>query len=227
MADVKNQKFVIGNATVMLAPYTENVFALNPEDHSVGMVKSVTLEQQADQIMLKNGIQQITVDAQKSNVNMSVNFEGYEFDALNLTYALGIAGSTVKRLRGRLAVSALAAATSLTVESYPVPGDAASLIDAAGDIPSGAVLMLQNPDQPDEVYPLTVTAATVASGGNFTVTTTAIPVAAAAGWVVWVVNELEVGAFQQDDFFCAKIVGNLSANNEPIMVIIPKLKLLS
>ena len=88
MADIKEHKFVIGNATVMLAPFTEDVFALNPTDHSVGMVKSVSLEQQADQIMLKNGIQQITVDSQKSNVNMTTTFEGYEFSAKNLMYSL-------------------------------------------------------------------------------------------------------------------------------------------
>lgn len=227
MADVKNPKFVIGNATVMLAPYTEDVFALNPDDHSVGMVKAVTLEQQSDQIVLRNGIQQLTVDTQKSNVNMTTTFEGYEFDAKNLTYALGIAGSVVKRLRGRLTADAAVDDTTLTVESYPVPGDPDSEIAAIGDIPSGATLLLQNPDQPDEVYPLAVTAATTDSAGSppYIVTTDAIPVAAATGWTVWVVNEIEAGSFEQDDFFCAKIVGKLSANDEPIVVVIPKLKI--
>jgi hypothetical protein len=223
MADVKNPKFVIGNATVMLAPYSEDVFTLNPDDHSVGMVKSVTLEQQSDQIMLKNGIKQLTVDTQKSNVNFTSSFEGYEFDAQNLTYALGISGSIVKRLRGALTIAADADDTTMTVESYPVVGDAESVIDATGDIPDGATILLQNPDQLDEVYPLTVTAATTGTG-PWVVTTEAIPVAAAVGWIVWVVNEIEVGSFEEDDFFCAKIVGTLSANGEPIMVVIPKLK---
>jgi len=224
MADVKNPKFVIGNATVMLAPYSEDVFSLNPDEHSVGMVKAVTLEQQADQIMLKNGIQQLTVDTQKSNVNFTSTFEGYEFDARNLTYALGIAGSVVKRLRGRLTADAAADATTLTVESYPVANDPDSVIDAVGDIPEGATILLQNPENPDEVYPVSVTAATVDAAPNYTVTTTAIPVAAPTGWTVWVVNELETGSFEQDDYFCAKIVGKLSANDEPIVVVIPKLK---
>ena len=224
MADVKNPKFVIGNATVMLAPYAEDVFALNPDDHSVGMVKSVTLEQQADQIMLKNGIQQLTVDTQKSNVNMTTTFEGYEFDAKNLTYALGVTGSTVKRLRGSLDAAASATDTTITVTSDPVPGDPDSLIDAIGDIPNGATIILQNPDQPDEVYPLSVTAETVDNAGVYTVITTALPADAAAGWTVWVVNEIDAGSFEQDEYFCAKIVGHLSANNEPIVVVFPKLK---
>lgn len=224
MADVKNPKFVIGNATVMLAPFTENVFELNPDDHSVGMVKSVALEQSADQITLKNGIQQLTVDTQKSNVNMTVTFEGYEFDARNLTYALGLAGSTVKRLRGRLTADAAAAAATISVESYPVPGDSASMIDAVGDVPVGATLLLQNPDEPDEVYPIAVTEATTGTGPYVVTINGGAPVDMTTGWIVWVVNEIDVGSFDDDDFFCAKIVGTLSANNEPIVVVIPKLK---
>lgn len=225
MADVKDNKFVIGNATVMLAPYTEDVFALTPEAHSVGMVKAVTITQEADQIMLKNGIAQSTVDSQKSNVTMTTTFEGYEFGAKNLMYALGLQGSVVKRLRGRLTAAAAAAATSLSVESYPVPGDAASLIDAVGDIPLGATLLLQKADSPDNVYPVKTTA--VATGaGPYMVTIEALPVGISfqAGDTVWVVNEIETGSIEQDKYFCAKIVGLLSANNEPIVVVIPKLK---
>jgi len=227
MADVKNPKFVIGNATVMIAPYSEDAFALNPDDHSVGMVKSVTMEQQADQIMLKNGIQQLTVDTQKSNVNMTTTFEGYEFDAKNLSYALGEAGSTVVRLRGMVDAAAAAAATTLTIASDPIAGDTTTGIDDVGDIPSGATVLIQNPDQPDEVYVVATTAATTDNLGTgpYTLTTEKLPVAVGAGWTVWIVNEIAAGSFEQDDYFCAKIAGTLSANNEPIVVVIPKLKI--
>ncbi|MAD95713.1 MAG: hypothetical protein CMB99_00050 [Flavobacteriaceae bacterium] len=224
MADVKNPKFVIGNATVMIAPYSEDAFALNPTDHSVGMVKAVTMEQQSDQIMLKNGIQQLTVDTQKSNVNMTTTFEGYEFDARNLTYALGIAGSTVKRLRGTVDADAAADATTLSIASAPIAGDATTGIDDLGDIPSGATLIIQNPDQKDEVYVVATTAATTGTG-PFDATVEALPAAVKAGWTVWIVNEIATGSFEQDDYFCAKIVGTLSANDEPIVVVIPKLKI--
>lgn len=227
MADVKNPKFVIGNATVMIAPYSEDAFALNPTDHSVGMVKSVTMEQQADQIMLKNGIQQLTVDTQKSNVNMTTTFEGYEFDAQNLTYALGIAGSTVKRLRGSVNTAAAATDTSLIIDSAPIAGDTATGIDDIGDIPQGATLVIQNPDQTDEVYVVATTGPTTDSTGAapYTATTEPLPAAVQVGWTVWVVNEIATGSFEQDDYFCAKIVGTLSANDEPIVIVIPKMKI--
>lgn len=225
MADVKDPKFVIGNATVMLAPYTEDVFALTPDDHSVGMVKAVTITQEADQIMLKNGVTQTTVDTVKSNVNMNTSFEGYEFNAKNIMHALGLQGSVVRRLRGQLDTAVATAGTSLSVISYPVPGDADSLIDDVADIPDGAQLLIQKADQPDFVYPAKATAATTGTG-PYVVTIDALPtgVSFEVGDVVWVVNEIDAGSTEQDEYFCAKIVGTLSSNDEPIVVVMPKLK---
>lgn len=225
MADVKDPKFVIGNATVMLAPYTEDVFALTPEGHSVGMVKAVTITQEADQIMLKNGVTQATVDTVKSNVNMNTSFEGYEFNATNIMHALGLQGSVVRRLRGKLTAAAASGETSLSVESYPISGDADSLIDAAGDIPSGAQLLIQKADAPDFVYPAKTVASTTGTG-PYVVTVDELPagISFGVGDVVWVVNEIDAGSTEQDQYFCAKIVGTLSANDEPIAVVMPKLK---
>lgn len=226
MADVQKDKFVIGNATVMLAPITEDVFTLVPDTHSVGMVKSVSMEEQSDQIALRNGIRQLTVDTVKSNVNMLITFEGYEFDAKNLTYALGMTGATVQRLRGSLDTAVVATDTSLSLVSDPLPNDANSLIDANSDIPDGATLVIQRADEPDYVYVTKATAATTGVG-PFVVTVDAIPagISFSIGDYVWVVNEIEAGSFDDDEFFCAKIVGYLSSNQEPITVIIPKLKI--
>ena len=225
MAEVQESRFVIGNATVMLAPITEDVFALTPDDHSIGMVKAVTITQEADQIMLKNGVAQATVDTTKSNVNMGATFEGYEFNARNMMYALGLQGTSVKRLRGSLDAAVAAAATSFDVNSNPVPGDPDSLIDAVGDIPDGAQLLLQRANEPDFIYPCKATAATTGSG-PYTVTVDALPtgISFAAADTVWIVNEIDAGATYQDEYFCAKIVGTLSANEEPIVVVMPKLK---
>ncbi len=226
MADVKDQKFIIGNATVMIAPYSEDAFALNPTTHSVGMVKAVTMTQESDQIMLKNGVAQLTVDTTRSNVSMSTSFEGYEFSARNIMYALGLDGTVTQRLRGRLTADAASAATSLSVESYPLPGEPDSLIDATTDIPNGAQLLVQRASEPDFVYPVKATA-DATGAGPYDVTIAALPtdVSFSTGDTVWVVNEIDAGSFSQDDFFCAKIVGKLSANDEPIVVIIPKMKI--
>lgn len=226
MAEVKNPKFVIGNATVMLAPFSEDVFALTPDEHSVGMVKAVTVTQEANQITLRNGVMQNQVDAVKSNVNMTTTFEGYEFSAENLMHSLGLQGATVKRLRGSLTADAEASDTTISIASYPIPGDTGSAIDATGDIPVGAVLLLQKADQPDHVYPVKTTAATTGTGPYIaTIPALTADTEFATGDTVWVMNEINAGSIDQDEYFCVKIVGTLSANDEPIVVIIPKVRI--
>lgn len=228
MADVIENKFLIGNATVMLAPFTEDVFSLTPAAHSVGMVKAVTVTEESDQIMLKNGITQTTVDAQKSNVSMTTSFEGYEFSASNLMHSLGLQGSVVKRLRGRLTEDAATGATSVTVESYPVPGDLQSLIDAPSDIPLGSTILLQKAGEPDNVYPCKATAEATGTG-PYVVSIEALPdgISFKTGDTFWIMNEISTGSTEQDLYFCAKIVGTLQANDEPIAVFFPKLKVAS
>jgi hypothetical protein len=227
MADVKNPSFLIGNATVMLAPQSVDVFSLNPVDHSVGMVKAVNIGVDSDTIELRNGIQQALVDSQKSNVRMTATFEGYEFTAANLYRALGLAqNATVQRRRGRLTAAMAAGATTASVESNPIPGDTNSAITAIANIPAGSTILLQRANQPDYVYPArTVGAAT--GSAPYSVTIAALPtgITFAAGDTVWIVNELDVGStINQGDYFCMKIAGTLSAYNVPLVVIFPKVK---
>lgn len=227
MAAVKDPRFLLGNATVMLAPYTENVFALTPEEHSIGMVKAVTAVEESEQIQLKNGISQAVVDSVKSNVSLPISLEAYEFNAQNIKYALGLKGSVVRRLRGELTADVASAATSLSLKSYPIPGQADSLIDAVSDIPVGSKLLLQKSGETDFVYAVTTTGVATEAAEVYSMDIEAIPngVSFSTGDTVWVVNEIQTGFTFQDDLFCAKLVGTLSANNEPAVMHIPKLKI--
>lgn len=228
MADVKSPSFLIGNATVMLAPQATDVFSLTPALHSVGMVKNVNLGVESDSIELRNGILQNLVDSKKSNVRMNVTFEGYEFTAANLYRALGYAtGGTIQRKRGTLTSAAAAAATTISIASYPVPGDSASGITAIGDIPSGSTIVIQKANQPDVVFPVRTTAAASGSG-PYSLTISAIPTGMSfdVGDIVWVVNEMAVGDQRTEDFFCMKIAGTLSNHNVPLVVIFPKVKVM-
>jgi hypothetical protein len=47
----------------------------------------------------------------------------------------------------------------------------------------------------------------------------------AIGDYIWIVNEIGVGSQATDDFFGMKIVGTLSNDNVPIVVIFPKVKI--
>ena len=158
---------------------------------------------------------------------MTTTFEGYEFSAQNLYRALGYANNAViQRRRGRLTANVASGATTISVESFPLPGDANSGISAIGNVPNGSTILIQKADQPDFVFPVRTTAA--ASGSGPYSLTVSIPtgVSFSTGDIVWVVNELDVGStVSQGDFFCMKIAGTLSAYNVPLVIVFPKVKI--
>lgn len=228
MPDVKNSAFLLGEATLMMAPYADatSVFELTPELHSVGMTRNVSLTQESDQIELRKGIQQLLVDSKKSNVRTMLSAEVYEFSAQNLFYSLSVAATPAAPKRGKLKTSVTGPQATIVVNSDPVPGEAGTAITAAGDIPNGATLLIQIAGTGnDYVLPVRVTAATTAATGDYTVTV-AIPAGMTfpAGSRVWVVNEVPVGSTMEQDYFKLKIVGTLSNNERPVTVIVPKVR---
>lgn len=232
MADVKNNAFLLGEATLMIAPYGDatSVFELTPDLHSVGMVRNVTLNQESDQIELRKGIQQNLVDSKKSNVKTTLSAEVFEFSAQNVFYSLSMGSQAVALKRGQLTAAVSGGAASITVSSDPLPGDASTGITAIGDVPNGATVLLQIPGngQNDYVLPVRVTAATVAGGGaGEFVVTVAIPAGMdfPTGTKMWVVNEVAVASTAEQDFFKVKVVGTLSNNERPVTLILPKVKI--
>lgn len=227
-SEVKSPSFLIGNATVMLAPRSVDVFALNPNDHSVGMVKAVTVGMEADTIDLRHGIQQNLVDQQRSGVRLTTTFEGYEFTAQNLFRALGYSNTAIVRRRAVLSAPAAAAATTLSIDSDPLPGDANSGITGTADIPAGSTILIQRADGTDYVFPVRTTGAATGTGPYTVTIANPIPtgMSFATGDRVWVVNELNVGDQKDTDFFGMKIAGTLSNNSVPLVVIFPKVKII-
>lgn len=228
MADVKSPSFLIGNATVMLAPRSVDVFSLTPALHSIGMVKAVTVGMEADTIDLRNGIQQNLVDQMRAGVRLTSSFEGYEFTGTTLMRSLGMAGTAIVRKRGVLTTAIAAGGTSAIMNTDPVSGDATSGITAVGDIPAGSTVVIQRALEPDYVY-VTRTSGAATGTGPYTVTlASALPtgMSFAIGDRVWVVNELNLGDQAEIDFMGMKIVGTLSAGNVPVVVIFPKIKIM-
>lgn len=226
MADVQTSTFLVSAATVMIGSYGTDVFSLTPANDSVGMVKNVKIGLDSSTLDLTNGIQQNLVDSVKTGVKLTVGFEGYEFSAKNLQRALGISGTTIQYKRGQLATALSAAGTTLSITTNPVPGESATGITAIGDIPSGSLLLIQDPNQPDKVWPVLTTAAATGSG-PFSVTIPAAPAGMTfpIGANVWVANQLDMGSQAPLDYFCMKIAGTMTSNNKPVVGIFPKVKI--
>lgn len=228
-ADTKTNAYLLGNATLMVTPFGNDPFALTPANDSIGMVKNIAMNVESDTIELRNGIQQVLVDSQKSNVRTSLTAEVYEFSAKNLFLGMSLNRTPVLPKRGKLkaAISGASNTATFVVNTDPIPGDPTTGITAVGDIPSGATVLIQRRgDDTDYVYPVRTTAATTTATGDFTVTA-AIPsgVSFAAGDTVWIVNEVPVGTQQAQDYFSLKIAGTLSNYAKPVVMIIPKVKI--
>lgn len=228
MPAVKNNAFLLGEATLMIAPYGSTpVFELTPETHGVGMVRNVTLNQESDQVELRKGIQQHLVDSKKSNVRTSLSAEVFEFTPQNLFYSLSMNSTAVPAKRGKLKTAVNGASATIVVNDDPLPGVAGSGITAAGDIPVGATVLLQRAGvENDYTLPVRVTATTTAATGDYTVTV-AIPAGMSfpAGSRVWVVNEIPVASTAEQDFFSIKATAVMSNNERPINLVFPKVKI--
>jgi hypothetical protein len=229
MADVKNSAFLLGEATLMMVPYADPtpVFELTPDLHSVGMVRNVTLNSESDQVELRKGIMQLLVDSKKSNVKVSLSTEVYEFSAQNVYRSLSLAKTATSTKRGKLKTAVTnAGSATIVITSDPIPGESATAISQASDIPNGSTIMIQVAGVGnDYVLPVRVTANTTTTTGDFTVTA-AVPTGMSfpAGSRVWVVNEVEVGSIEEQDFFKVKVVGTLSNNERPLAIVFPKVK---
>lgn len=229
MPAIKNNAFLLGEATLMLAPYSDatSVFDLTPAAHSIGMVRNVQVTEESDKIELRKGIQQLLVDSKKSNVRVGISAEVFEFNAQNLFYSLSRATTAVAPKRGKLKTAVTGPQATFVVNTDPLPGESATGISAVGDIPNGATLIIQHATDTDYILPVKVTATTTVATTDYTVTA-AVPsgMSFPAGSKVWVVNEIGLGDTAEQDFFKAKIVGTLSNNSKPMAVVIPKLKIM-
>lgn len=230
MADVKNNAFLLGEATLMMAPYSDplSVFELTPALHSLGMVRNVQLMEDSGKVELRKGIQQVLVDSKKSNVNITLTAEVFEFTAQNALYSLSRAGTAVAPKRGVLKNAITTGpTTTFVVNSAPLLGEASTGITAVGDIPNGATVLIQHKDMDDYVFIARTTAATTVATTDYTVTAT-VPagIQFPAGSYVWIVNEVPVGDLAEQDFFKVKIVGTLSNNRKPVALVLPKVKVM-
>lgn len=227
--DFKTSAFMLGDATIMLQPFDtmKDPFAMTPVDNSIGMTEGVTATMEGDELELKHGVLQNLIDSKRTNVRASLNCEVFEYTAQNLFYGAGLARTATPVKRGKLKNAVTGAVTTIVIQSDPIPNEASSAISAAGDIPSGATILIQRSgDATDYVYPVRVTAATTVATGDYTVTC-AIPtgVSFAAGDRVWVVNEIPIADEGDQSFFSLKLAGRLANNDRPIALLFPKVKI--
>lgn len=233
MAATRSNAYMLSSATLMIAPaFTTNVYDLTPEEHSVGIIKEASVTLDSSSIELTNGVAQAVVDSKKTGVKPSITGTAYEFTARNIAYSLSMSeGAGVVR-RGVLKAAVAGGATTLTIDSDPIPGDAATAITTLADIPVGSTILIQDIDgRYDRIFPTKTSAeATGDTATGFSLTLGADYALPAdmgflAGAKVYIVPSIKVGDLYADDLFCVKLVGTLSNYERPVVFVFPKVKM--
>jgi len=231
MADVQKSAFSLSSATIMIGKaFVDDVFALYPSAHSVGMVSEVAVPVESSINELLNGVAQTTVDAKRTGISTSITANVFEMTAQNFMRSHAVSGAATQVKRGVLAASVAAAGVSLSVASDPIPGEAGSAISGIADVPAGSTILIQRVNgEQDFVFPTKTSGVATGTGpytlpiaGNY-----AIPAGMSfpAGSRVWVVSPVSVGDIDADDLFCVKITGTLSNFDRPVTYIAPKVRM--
>lgn len=220
-------QFNIGTATVMVGPMAD-VLDLTPEQHSIGLVKAVTLTSETNEVTLTQGIRNTIVDSQVTGVTSKVSMEVYEYTAKNLAYAAQLDGSnytTGKTMKIKTAITGGSSATTVVLKADS---------DVSSFFVTGTIIQIQatGDKKYDKVFlgKLASNSTYDSAAASLTLTLTeAIP----TGWSfkvddeVFSVSVIPVGSDQPQPYYGVKIVGILPNGNEPVTIIIPKAKVSS
>jgi len=213
--NAKTNKFMLSTATVMLGPLAD-LHALNPAEHSIGLVKNFQLTGEAQYTELTQGIRNAVVMSVRTGEGLRTSCEVYEFTAKNLAFAAGLdaSGTTYDVVDewSALAAEAAAEADSLTLAVAPTT-----------PLVAGDYIFVQK-GQDDYVHVMKVasiatTEVTVAAG--FEVPTgMSFPVGSRVGRL----KRIDIGtSVTQPDLAC-KVTGILPKDNSPFTILLPKVK---
>jgi hypothetical protein len=212
----RTDKMLLSTATVMIGALAD-LHKLNTIEHSVGLVKNVNLSLDPQYVELGQGITNDIVMSVKNADGVKLSMEVYEFSLRNLAYAAGLDGSTVAY--DTIAVNHVTNAAPTTTAVKIASNVATSY--AVGDY-----IYLQNGDS-DHVHIgkvlssvfTTETTLTMAAGFE-------IPAAYAfaTGTKVGKVKKISIGGDTNQPEVAAKIVGLLPKTNQPLTILLPKVK---
>lgn len=216
----KTKNFMLSTATVMIGP-PEDLHKLNPDAHSLGLVKNFQMSADPTYIELSQGIKNATVMSVKSNDGIKCSFEVYEYTAKNLAYAAGLDGSSMISTAAMKTIWIASAAYAKAGKTIEVSSDITS------DLGAGDYVFLQNGVDDkvhiakiaSAVYATTKTTITIATGYEPD-DDVGFPVGSRIGKV----KRLDIGNEDVQPEFSAKVVGLLPKDNAPFTILYPKVK---
>jgi hypothetical protein len=208
----KTDAFMLGTATVMVGPQ-DKLFDLNPDEHSIGLVKNFSITSDPQYTDLTQGVKNTNVMSVMTQNEVSASMEVYEYTARNVTYALGLDGSKNTRITDETTTSSEQDGSTSAVTDLQVTD---SSLFSAGDFAMVSI----NDD--DHAY-----IRRVSSVSTDTLTLhTGIGVTIPSGAKVFRLNKVGIGSKEDQPFFSSKVVGKL-ANGDPVTILIPKIRVVN
>lgn len=218
--EAKTAQFLLSDATVMIGPVAD-LMNLNPDEHSIGLVKNFSITGEPSYTALTQGVKNEEVYSVMTDNPITASMEVYEFTSKNIAYGLGLDGADFTlETPASYAISADADTADTAV-------DISSPTDISSKFPTGCWVSLQSadPDKADHVHIAQV------SSVSYTDTTLTVnfvgyplPEDFKTGAKLTRVVDIPVGSKDNQPFLSAKIVGILPESNQPITILIPKLR---
>lgn len=206
--------FVIGSATVMLGQFGKSR-ELVPASHSIGLVKNFTLSADAQYTTLTQGRTNSIVHSSLTQNTLRATMEVYEATAQNLTYGLGLDGSTIVKKTATSTVDGPVTGDGSTTTTFDV-----ALGDGSKFSPGDYVLIDNDGDDNVVVRRVTsVSTDTITVDKAFAVGQNLVD-----GATVKVVNAIRAGQQSEQPYLSAFVVGKL-ANDEQVGLLIPKVRI--
>lgn len=215
--EARSSNFMLGTATVMIGP-RDKLYELNPQEHSLGLVKNFVCESTKEQLELGQGVQNTTVFTRSTGSTTRGTFEAYEYTPKNLAYALSLDGGSVMDKPGTprkttaLSTNGSDGTHTLTVDSPTTPqtiaiGDFVTLRE-----PSNNNVYLAKVQQ---VTPSMIVRVDVGNTKKFEI-----------GTVVQACNVLAVGNSSESEEYAAKVVGQM-ADGTWVSLFFPRIRITS
>jgi len=213
--EAKTEQFMLGTATVMIGPMAD-LFNLNPEEHSIGLVKNFTMTSEPGYTELTQGVKNTTVYSIMTSNPVRATMEVYEHTTRNLAYALGLNGGDYEP-----SLPVNETTTNADIAADPA-GISVIPVASASTIMAGDWIMVEAINSGDNVFigeieSVDTTAKTLTVKQKITA---AIPM----GSAVKPFQPVGVGSKENQPYLAAKVVGKL-ANGDSVALLIPKIRI--
>lgn len=211
--EAKGTGFGLGTATIMLGPQSA-LFDLTPAANSIGLAKEAQFQSEVSFTELTQGLHNDTVFSVKTSQKVMSTFQGFEYTARNMQYALGLDGYN-------MSVSQTVATTLTTAIAATTNGTNALVVASSTGLSVGDYVLISDPTAGEDAI-ITRRVQAVTNTTNIVVD---IPIkqAVAAGSTIAKSNFVAVGSDQQESFLSAYVVGML-ADQTPVGLLLPKVR---